>query len=215
MVGRAFAGRMSIGSQHLRQSRAVAALCCLASVSATAPSELTVRVTDQNGLPLYQAVVEVARPAGNSQPVSFPWRSAMAQRNLSFVPGTLIVPVGSSVAFPNLDTVRHSVYSFSRTGRFQIDLYGREQTRTQKFAVAGTAVLGCNIHDQMRGYIRVTTTPFANVTDAGGRANIRGLNAGTYRVTIWHPRLRGADNAMTQTVTAKPGQPIVIKVPVR
>jgi plastocyanin len=206
---------MSLLTRHLRQVKALAALGCLASVSAAAPGELAFRVTDQNGLPLYQAVVEVARPAGDRQPVAFPWRAAMAQRNLAFLPGTLIVPVGSNVAFPNLDTVRHSIYSFSRTGRFQIDLYGREQTRTQRFEVAGTAVLGCNIHDQMRGYVRVTTTPYANLTDAGGRTAIRGLGPGSYRVTVWHPRLRGADNVLTQTVTARPGQPIAISVPVR
>lgn len=206
---------MGIQTRHSRQLKAILALCSLAAVSASPPAELAVRVVDQNGAPVYQAVVEVARPQGNSQALIFPWRSAMAQRDLSFVPGTLIVPVGANVAFPNLDTVRHSVYSFSRTGRFQIDLYGREQNRTQRFTVAGTAVLGCNIHDKMRGYIRVTNTPFANVTDAGGRTAFRSLGPGSYNVTVWHPRLRGTDNVSVQTVTAKAGQAMVISVPVR
>lgn len=205
-------GTLSRLSRHLK---AVLAACSLLTVSASPPAELTVRVVDQNGAPVYQAVVEVARPQGNSQSLTFPWRSAMAQRDLTFVPGTLIVPVGANVAFPNLDTVRHSVYSFSRTARFQIDLYGREQSHTQRFAVAGTAVLGCNIHDKMRGYIRVTNTPFANITDAGGRTAIRSLGPGTYNVTVWHPRLRGTDNTHVQTVTAKAGQTVVINVPVR
>lgn len=206
---------MGNSSRHSRHLKAVLALCSLATVSASPPAELAVRVVDQNGAPVYQAVVEVARPQGSALAAAFPWRSAMAQRDLAFVPGTLIVPVGANVAFPNLDTVRHSVYSFSRTGRFQIDLYGREQNRTQRFAVAGTAVLGCNIHDQMRGYIRVTNTPFANVTDAGGRTAIRSLGPGSYSITVWHPRLRGTDNVLVQTVTAKAGQAAVIAVPVR
>lgn len=206
---------MSTPTRHSRHSKAILALCSLGTVSASLPAELAVRVVDQNGAPVYQAVVEVARPQGNTQALVFPWRSAMAQRDLAFVPGTLIVPVGANVAFPNLDTVRHSVYSFSRTGRFQIDLYGREQSRTQRFAVAGTAVLGCNIHDKMRGYIRVTNTPFANVTDAGGRTTIRSLGPGSYSVTVWHPRLRGTDNVAVQAVTAKAGQTTVINVPVR
>lgn len=206
---------MSISSRRSRHLKAVLALCSLATVSASPPAELAVRVVDQHGAPVYQAVVEVARPQGNTLAAAFPWRSAMAQRDLAFVPGTLIVPVGANVAFPNLDTVRHSVYSFSRTGRFQIDLYGREQNRSQRFAVAGTAVLGCNIHDQMRGYIRVTNTPFANVTDAGGRTAIRSLGPGSYSITVWHPRLRGTDNVLVQTASARAGQAVVISVPVR
>lgn len=71
------------------------------------------------------------------------------------------------------------------------------------------------IHDQMRGYVRVTNTPFANVTDAGGRTAIRSLGPGSYSVTVWHPRLRGTDNVSVQTVTVKAGQAVVISVPVR
>lgn len=163
---------------------------------------INVQVFDQRGLPLRDAVVEIARPAGNSAAVSFAGRNAMAQRNLAFVPGTLIVPRGSAVAFPNLDTVRHSIYSFSRIARFTIDLYGRDQNRSQRFDATGSAALGCNIHDQMRGYIRVVDTPFAAKTDQNGIARIPGLGAGSYRVTVWHPQLRAPGNELRQALTA-------------
>lgn len=180
-------------------------LLCLGGISASGPQSVSLQIFDQRGLPVEGAVIEIAPPAGNAQALAFPWRSAMAQRNLSFVPGTLVVPVGANVAFPNLDTVRHSIYSFSKVARFQIDLYGRDQTRSQRFPIAGTVALGCNIHDKMRGYVRVVSTPFAAATDLNGRGQIEGLAPGTYRVSIWHPRLRNGNNETVETVTVAPG----------
>jgi hypothetical protein len=179
-------------------------LVCLLSVSATGPQLAVLQVFDQRGLPVEGAVIEIPPPPGSTRPLAFPWRSAMAQRSQMFVPGTLIVPQGANVAFPNLDTVRHSIYSFSKVARFQIDLYSRDQTRSQRFPITGTVALGCNIHDKMRGYIRVVSTPYAVATDLNGRGQIEGLAPGTYHATIWHPRLRGSNNEAVQTVTIAP-----------
>ncbi len=187
-------------------------LACLLAVSATAPQTLTIQIFDQRGMPVHGAVVEIAPPPGNTRPLAFPWRSAMAQHNLAFQPGTLIVPVGADVAFPNLDTVRHSIYSFSKIARFQIDLYGRDQTRSHRFTLPGTVALGCNIHDKMRGYLRVVSTPFAAATDLNGLGRIDGLDQGSYRVTIWHPKLRAAGNETAQTVVFAPGQPARVTI---
>jgi len=181
---------------------------------AAAPSEVVVRVTDPYGIPLTDAVVEIEQPGGADRPIVFPWRNAMAQRDLAFVPGTLIVPVGAKVAFPNLDTVRHSVYSFSRAATFEIELYGRDQTRSQTFEIPGTVALGCNIHDGMRGYIRVVDTPFAAKTDGSGYARIAGVAPGAIRVTVWHPRLKATGNELTRALQTSSAA-IELKVPVR
>jgi hypothetical protein len=190
-------------------------LAGLLGMSATAPQTSVLQVFDQRGLPVEGAVIEVPPPPGSTRPLAFPWRSAMAQRNQTFVPGTLIVPQGANVAFPNLDSVRHSIYSFSKPARFQIDLYGRDQTRSQRFPITGTVALGCNIHDKMRGYIRVVSTPFAAASDLNGRALIEGLAPGTYRITLWHPRLRGSGNETLQTVTIIPGAPARLTIELR
>lgn len=121
----------------------------------------------------------------------------MAQKDLQFTPGTLIVAKGSTVAFPNLDKVRHSIYSFSKIAKFEIELYGRDQTRTQRFAITGTAALGCNIHDDMRGYIRVVDTPYAAKTNANGIVDLPGVPSGKASITVWHPRLRAPANEAT------------------
>ena len=182
---------------------------CVISAMAVASAQpvpaMPVQVVSDQGLPLSNAVVMVYPERGvGTRPIAFGWRNAMAQRDRTFVPGTLIVARGASVAFPNLDTVRHSVYSFSRAARFEIELYGRDQTRSQAFPIAGTVAVGCNIHDDMRGYIKVVDTPFAAKTDQNGRVRIDGLPAGGLTIRVWHPQLRARDSeqSFTSTVTA-------------
>lgn len=164
---------------------------------------LSVQVVDQRGMPLRNAVVTVYPAAGTGgRAYVSVRRPAVAQRDRAFLPGTLIVARGSTVAFPNLDTVRHSVYSFSPTARFQFDLYGQDQSRSHVFPVAGTVAIGCNIHDDMRGYIKVVDTPFAVQTDANGLARVAGLPAGSLSVRVWHPQLQARSQEQAFTVGA-------------
>ncbi len=174
-------------------------------VHAAPANSLRVQVVDERGAPMRDVVVELDTSAPSSGPIRFPWRLAMAQKDLQFAPGTLIVPKGSTVAFPNLDQVRHSIYSFSKPAKFSIDLYGRDQTRSQGFPIAGSVSIGCNIHDQMRGYIRVVDTPYAGKTDGNGIVTLAALPAGTAKLTVWHPALRAPKNEIVQTLAIGPG----------
>lgn len=185
-------------------------------VQAAAPASLRVQVVNDAGLPVRDAVVELRSNKVHSGPIRFPWKMGMAQKNRQFMPGTLIVAKGSTVAFPNLDNVRHSIYSFSKPARFEIDLYGRDQTRTQAFNVAGSVKLGCNIHDDMRGYIRVTDTPYAAKTDHNGYATVTGMPGGGARLTVWHPSVRTPSGESTSTITINGGsQTHKVKVALR
>lgn len=183
------------------RSTLFAIAACMAAVAgggtyaaAQGGASVRVQVVDANGLPVRDAVVELHSARAPSGPIRFPWKMGMAQKGLQFTPGTLVVAKGSTVAFPNLDQVRHSIYSFSKPARFEIDLYGRDQTRTQGFPITGSVKLGCNIHDDMRGYIRVTDTPFAGKTDHNGYVSLSGMPAGSASVTVWHPQLRSPAN---------------------
>lgn len=179
----------------------------LAASWAAVPPSMQVQVVDERGIPVRDAVVELTPNGGwRGGPIRFGWKSAMAQKSVAFVPGTLVVAKGTSVAFPNIDSVRHSVYSFSKAARFEIDLYGRDQTRSHNFPIAGTVALGCNIHDQMRGYIRVVDTPFAAKTDQNGLVRLTGMAAGGYQMTIWHPRARTPGGELDRPVTIGAGQ---------
>lgn len=156
----------------------------LASASAE-PVVITVR--DKAGQPLDNAVVSI-QVRGVRERVAGETLAEMAQRDRTFVPHVLIVQTGTAVSFPNLDTVRHHVYSFSPIKPFEIKLYVGTPTQPVVFDKAGTAVLGCNIHDKMVAYIHVVDTPYFARTDAKGMASID-VPAGEHRVRAWHPLL--------------------------
>ena len=187
-------------------------LPALVALFAAAPAlagDLTVSVRDSDGRPVRDAVVTVRPNAGvPSGPIRFPWALRISQQDVQFQPFVLIAPVGGTVSFPNLDRVRHHVYSFSRGNRFEIELFGRDQTRTHAFTTAGVAALGCNIHDQMLAYVRVVDTPYAGKTDATGDVVIPAIPAGAARLVVWHPRLnaRGNESPYTLTIGTGPGR---------
>ena len=184
-----------------------AALSGLSAVSSQAASgsTLSIAVRGENGMPVRDAVVMVYPASGSTNAVSsFEGNAVMQQRNIQFDPGTLIVAKGTTVRFPNRDRVRHSVYSFSPAAKFEMKLYGRDETRSKQFPIAGTVALGCNIHDEMKGYIKVVDTPYAAKTDHNGLAQIGSLPSGFARVKVWHPlnRARGGESAYSFPIGA-------------
>ena len=166
----------------------------LASAPVTAAAgDVSVYVRDARGRPVADAVVEITPAAGaRAGPIRFPWAYRVEQRDMQFQPFVLIVPNGAEAAFPNRDNVRHHVYSFSPAKRFELKLYGKDQTRSVRFDNAGVVAVGCNIHDSMVAFIKVVDTPWAAKTDAGGAALLRGVPAGQARLEAWHPYGRPA-----------------------
>ena len=186
------------------------ALLFVTSVHGTAfAGDLTISVRNAAGQPVRDAVVTVRPNAGvPSGPFRFSWPLRVVQQNVQFQPYVLIAPVGAAVSFPNLDRVRHHVYSFSRGNRFEIELFGQDQTRSHTFTTAGVAALGCNIHDQMLAFVRVVDTPWAGKTDASGNVTIPAIPAGAASLRVWHPQLnvRGNETAYPVTIGAGAGR---------
>jgi hypothetical protein len=113
----------------------------------------------------------------------------MDQRDQQFAPHVLAVQRGTAVSFPNSDQIRHHVYSFSEPKRFELRLYSGVPADPVVFDRAGTVVLGCNIHDDMIGFVRVVDTPWFATSGEDGVARIEKVPAGRYRAELWHPRL--------------------------
>jgi len=173
----------------------------VAASNATA-ADLMVQVKTAAGAPVEDAVVTVyPASGGDTGPIHFDWPMKMTQQNISFHPFVLIVPVGALVSFPNLDNVRHHVYSFSPTHQFELKLYGRDETRSIKFDKAGVVALGCNIHDKMAAFIKVVDTPYAAKTDASGNLVIHGLPPGPATLHLWRPYMKAPGNEITKAIT--------------
>lgn len=159
----------------------------LGASSATRAATMSVTVLTADGHSLTGAVVAVYG-RGAERPAT-PVQGVMDQINKSFQPDVLVIPVGSTVEFPNSDTVSHQIYSFSAARRFQLPLYRGKPYPPVHFDQAGLVTLGCNIHDSMLGYILVTDAPWFGRTNSAGLWSVEVAN-GNYTVRIWHPRMR-------------------------
>ncbi len=179
--------------------RMALALAVLTLAPATAwAGDFTMTVRNKAGVPVQNAVVMVYPTAGAAPRITGPY--VITQKDITFDPFVMIVPVGAEVKFPNKDKVRHHVYSFSAGNRFEIKLYGKDETRSVVFKAPGAAAIGCNIHDRMAAYVRVVDTPFAVKTGADGIAIVRGVPGGSAAVRVWHPYLRAPKNEVAATV---------------
>ncbi|WP_374604523.1 methylamine utilization protein [Arenimonas sp.] len=183
--------------------RLAAALAWIAATAWAVPvfaAGFEVQVT-ADGAPLEGAVLSLH---GASAPVA--GRAVMDQRNTAFEPGVLVIQAGTAVSFPNSDTVRHQVYSFSPAKPFELPLYSGTPPEPVVFGQPGVVVVGCNIHDWMIGWIVVLDTPHHARSGADGIARLD-VPDGDYRLQAWHPRLAG--EAVVQAVSV-PGDRVSV-----
>ncbi len=165
-------------------------LCCLLRAADALAATIVVAVQTADGRPLAGAVLTIHSLTGGDHP-GVPVNAVMDQVNRAFVPDLLVIPAGSTVEFPNSDSVSHQIYSFSAARKFQLPLYRSKPYPPVHFDQAGLVTLGCNIHDSMLAYVLVTDAPYFGRTDAAGSWSVD-LPRGTYRVTVWHPRMQEA-----------------------
>ncbi len=165
----------------------LAALGCIPAEG----GELTgrVRVT---GRAVHAAVVTIvyAERLDSRVPAS-PKHFKLLQKNKSFSPRVLVVPVGSSVEFINEDQIFHNVFSLSPPGPFDLGLYRAGQSKTRTFNEPALYRVFCNIHPQMTALVLAVPTPFITTADAAGKYQLD-LPPGRYRITAWSERAREA-----------------------
>jgi len=149
---------------------------------------LVVAVQTSDGRPLAGAVLTVHALSETGHPAP-PVNAIMDQVNRAFVPDLLVIPAGSTLEFPNSDSVNHQIYSFSQAKKFQLPLYRGKRYPPVRFDQVGFVTLGCNIHDSMLAYVLVTDAPYFGRTDSTGSWSVE-LPRGIYKVTVWHPRIR-------------------------
>ena len=179
-------------------------LLALALAGAATPlvaAPLAARVVDSSGRPVRDAVVTLYPSAGARMPRPG-GHYVVSQQKLEFHPFLTIVPVGADVSFPNFDSTKHHVYSFSQAKRFELKLFARDQSRTVHFDKAGVVALGCNIHDQMSAFIVITDSAWTARTNAQGMAVFGDAPNVPARMTVWHPWLRAAGGVIQQAIGA-------------
>ena len=195
MSKRDFLRRVSVGLLV-----SVAMFVTLPALAASA----TLTFIDNSGKPVQDVIILVD---DDSTPVAKP--AEMVQKYRSFLPEVLVVTTGSSVYFPNRDNTQHHVFSFSAPKAFNIELYADQPEAPITFDNSGIVELGCNIHDQMKGFIVVADTQRVARSGAGGisQFDVQTLGPdGELRLKVWHPRLE--DNSVTLSMTLQGPLPI-------
>ena len=110
----------------------------------------------------------------------------LSQKNLQFSHGLLPIQKGTLVAFPNQDDVYHNVFSYSKTKRFDLGRYRKDdKPAVQKFDQTGAVKLFCEIHEHMRATILVLDTPHFVKTDLSGKYRLANLPPGKYTLKAW------------------------------
>jgi plastocyanin len=182
--------------------------CLLTAAAPSGAGDLRARVVDREGKPLTDAIV-VAKPLTGGGPAQGrPTDEVLEQLDKEFVPRVKPIFVGSRVRFPNHDSVRHQVYSFSPAKKFDLPLYSGGAAPTVVFDAPGIVALGCNIHDWMVGYIYVSETPYFAQTGKDGTALIQDLPAGDYNVRVWQPSMGESEDATLRRITVSRSGPV-------
>ncbi|MCW9000760.1 MAG: methylamine utilization protein [Kangiellaceae bacterium] len=160
--------------------------------------DIRLSIRDQNNNPLINTVIKLIPE--NHEVKLLPDSQIIDQINKEYVPQVIVVIKGGAVSFPNKDNIKHHVYSFSEAKQFELPLYEGTPATPVAFDQEGVVVLGCNIHDWMRGYIYVSDSPYTVITDEQGKAELVGLPDDTYQVEIWHPQLKKDIDAVSYSI---------------
>jgi plastocyanin len=124
------------------------------------------------------------------------------QKGYQFNPAVIAVQTGTRVSFPNFDDDYHNVFSYSKTKRFDLGRYRKDETPPALvFDKPGIVRLYCEIHEHMRGVIVVLDTPHFTTSTPEGKFKLTGLPPGNYVLKAW----LDDKTTLQQPVTLKSG----------
>ena len=110
------------------------------------------------------------------------------QRKQEFVPHVLVVPVGSTIWFPNDDNEEHNVFTPSDPpGPTDLGRYpANKKGNSIELDDAGEISFFCDVHQKMWAKVKVVeTNQFVRVQNA--RFKLENVAPGTYKVWAWAP----------------------------
>jgi plastocyanin len=154
-------------------------------------AEVTARLAQRQRAPGYKAekpppaVIWLSPLQTGSGPSVTPGTFTLLQKNKMFTPHLLVVPVGSSVEFPNADPFFHNVFSFFDGRRFDLGLYEAGSTRSVVFSREGVSYIFCNIHYEMSAVVISLATPLYAFAGPQGVFQMKDVPDGDYNLHVW------------------------------
>jgi plastocyanin len=124
------------------------------------------------------------------------------QKGCTYTPHVLAVPVGSTVNILNSDATLHNVDALLEGGTvFNYAMPSTLKKIPKRLSKPGFAMVKCDVHAWMSGYIGVMENPYFAVTGEDGSFKIDNVPPGTYSLAVWHE----AAHAPAQSVTVAAG----------
>lgn len=114
----------------------------------------------------------------------------MTTRQKTFQPRVVAVNPGSTVRFPNEDTILHNVFSVSPGNSFDLGFYRRGDGKAWTFEKPGLVRVFCNVHYSMAAHVLVLETPHFVRPEADGTFRLQGLPRGAGELRVWNDRAR-------------------------
>ncbi len=137
----------------------------------------------------------------------------VAQKDAVFFPHVLPIMTGTTVEWPNNDTIYHNVFSMSDAKSFDLDLYkGNPPEKRVTFDHPGRVDVFCSIHANMHCVVLVLDNPYFASTDENGRYVIRNVPPGTYKLKAWHERLPADEREIVVPAEGEIRADFVLKV---
>jgi plastocyanin len=178
-----------------------------------APPSLQGTITAEAEVSLAEMVVYLESPdRGRAMPP--PGKAVdVSQKGARFDPPLLVVSVGQTVNFLNDEedrAIEHNVFSNSPAKRFDLGLYGPNQSRSVTFNKPGAVFLRCSIHRHMDGVVFVAPTPYTSLVDKDGGYAISNVPPGNWILKTWQARRRFVEQSIPVVVEA--GKPTTVKL---
>jgi len=137
---------------------------------------------------LSDAVLYLETPAAVTTAAK-PVTVEIAITDKTYAPHVVVVPLGSTVRFPNHDPFNHNVFSVSEPNSFDLGLYGRGEAKSYTFTHPGLVRVYCNVHPRMVAYVLVMENRYYAQPGSDGSFAIDNVPTGRYRLHVWHERI--------------------------
>lgn len=162
----------------------------------------------------FDRMVVILEPQKNGalSPPKPPVTEILNQEGARFSPDLIVVPIGSTVEFPNSDPIFHNVFSLSKAQHFDLGYYPKGQSRSVKFRTPGVIQVYCHIHSNMYAAIVVTASPWFQKPAEDGSFSFSNVPAGHYRLIAWH-KIAGLHKVEVE-VPESGSADVTIRVPV-
>jgi len=121
----------------------------------------------------------------------------IAQRDKQFVPEVAVVQRGTTVVFPNYDSVFHNVFSPTAGHPFDLGSYrAGDVPKSVEMTATGVIDVFCNMHSHMHASVLVVPSALYARVASDGSFQLDGVPTGARKVVVWGPHSKPAEQTI-------------------